>query len=408
MLAFYRENARWLVGGFMLTLFSSFGQTFFISIWGGEIRETFNLSHGGFGLIYMVATLASALCLPFVGRLVDITGVALSSAIVIVMLACAALSMSFINSVPLLILTIFLLRLFGQGMMTHTAITAMGRWYVGNRGKAVSFATIGHQFGEGLAPILFVALAVSFGWRQSWMIAAAILLVVALPVIVCLMRVERVPRASLSDLASANEQGRQWTRPEMLRDPLFWITGIGVFSPAFIGTSIFFHQDYLIELNGWDRRIYDYSFALMASTTVVVSLATGFAVDRFTAVKLLPTFMIPLGIACLVLGSFSAPLAITWFMLFLGFSYGISSTLFGSIWPEIYGTRHLGSLRAITVSFMVFMSAAGPGATGWLIDYGIPFPTQLKFMGLFCFLSVVLMIIASRGYQKRNNAAFAT
>ena len=58
-MTFYRDNARWLLGGFLLTFFSAFGQTFFISIWGSEIRDTYGLTHGGFGGIYMVATLAS-------------------------------------------------------------------------------------------------------------------------------------------------------------------------------------------------------------------------------------------------------------------------------------------------------------------------------------------------------------
>lgn len=402
MLSFYRENFRWLFGGFLLAMFSGFGQTFFISIWGAEIRGAFNLSHGGFGLVYMTATLASAATLPFVGRLLDVTSVAVSSALVISMLAVAAVTMSFANSVAMLVLAIYLLRLFGQGMMTHTAITAMGRWYIANRGKAVSSATIGHQFSEGLAPAVFVGLAMMFDWRQAWLIAAAMLVFIALPLIVGLMRVERIPRGRSVDEHSINEVGRQWTRNEMLRDPLFWLAGIGVFSPAFIGTSIFFHQDYLIEINGWERWVYDLSFAVMAVLTVIVSLITGVAVDKFSAARLLPTFMLPLGLSCLVLALFTGPYTILGFMVLLGLSYGITSTLFGAVWPEVYGTRHLGSLRAVTVSFMVFMSAAGPGATGYLIDLGIPFSTQLLFMAAFCFVSIVLMSIASRGFIARR------
>ena len=60
-LNFLRENARWLAGGFLLTLFSSFGQTFFISLSAGEIRAEYGLSHGTFGTLYMVATLASVI-----------------------------------------------------------------------------------------------------------------------------------------------------------------------------------------------------------------------------------------------------------------------------------------------------------------------------------------------------------
>ena len=78
---FYFENARWLFGGFLLACFSGFGQTFYISIWGGEIREEFQLTHGDFGIVYMVATLASALALPFVGRLIDFVSVSVTSII---------------------------------------------------------------------------------------------------------------------------------------------------------------------------------------------------------------------------------------------------------------------------------------------------------------------------------------
>ena len=106
MLTFYRENARWLLGGFLLTLFSGFGQTFFISIWSSEIRADFGLSHGDFGLIYMIATLASASVLPTVGRLVDITSVATTSVIVISMLAVAALTMTMAQSLPILCLAL--------------------------------------------------------------------------------------------------------------------------------------------------------------------------------------------------------------------------------------------------------------------------------------------------------------
>ncbi len=47
--SFLRENARWLVGGFLLCFFSSFGQTFFISLSGGEIRAEYGLDQWRMG-----------------------------------------------------------------------------------------------------------------------------------------------------------------------------------------------------------------------------------------------------------------------------------------------------------------------------------------------------------------------
>ncbi len=396
MLAFYRENARWLFGGFLLTFFSAFGQTFFISIWGAQIRAEFDLSHGGFGTVYMVATLASALSLPFVGRLVDKTSVAFCSVVVISMLAVATTSMAIVTSVPLLVVTLYLLRLFGQGMMGHTAMTAMGRWYSANRGKAVASTSIGHQFSEAIAPTLFVALGLYLGWRGTWFAAAALLILVALPAVFLLMKEERIPRSQSGEAASAEEFGKQWRRGEVLRDPMFWLMCMGVLSPAFIGTSIWFHQDYLIELNGWSKLAWANSFALMAATTVIGSIATGFAIDRWSAIQLLPLFMVPLGVACLILGGFGTVSTIFVSMIFIGLSYGVSSALFGALWPEIYGVKHLGSIRAFVMAGMVFFSAAGPGATGLLIDQGVSFPTQLQFIAAYCFAAALLMLFVSR------------
>ena len=396
---FLRENARWLAGGFLLAFFSSFGQTFFISIWGSEIRAEFGLTHGGFGALYMGATLASALTLPFLGRLIDDMDVWRFAVGAMLMLSLSTLAMGWVGSLATLALAIYGLRLFGQGLMTHTALTAMGRWYVANRGRAVSVAVIGHQAGEAVLPITVVTLAAYVSWRGTWFVAAAALLLVALPLIANLMAKERTPRGEAS---SANETGRQWTRGEVMADPLFWAVVVGIMIPPFTGTSIFFHQDYLIELNGWSPSVYYGAFSLMAATTVVFALATGALVDRFGATKLLPVFFVPLGLSCLVAGTLATPWSAILFMMLLGTSYGISQTLFGALWPELYGTRHLGAVRSVVTAIMVFFTAAGPGLTGALIDLGIPFPDQLVAIGLWCFAVAVLMIFVSQRLQRRS------
>jgi len=399
-LFFLRDNARWLAGGFLLTLFSSFGQTFFISLSAADIRAEYGLSHGGFGTLYMVATLASALTLPYLGPIVDrfsVRGVAL---LIIPMLAVAAASMAISRHVVHLAVTIYLLRLFGQGMMTHTAFTAMGRWYAAQRGRAVSIVTLGHNAGEALLPLAFVAVAGAVGWRGSWLVAAAVLLVVALPGISALIAVERVPRSS--DPVSRAARTRDWTRAEVIRDPVFYLLLLGVMAPGFIGTTIFFHQVYLVELREWSIEVFASSFTVMAGTTIAFALLSGQLIDRFTGVALLPGFLLPLAAACFTLGTFEGQWSAFAFMALLGLSYGFSSTLFGSIWPEIYGTRNLGSIRALTVAIMVFATAIGPGLTGYLIDIGVDYPSQIVAMGVYCLLISFVMLYVSRRVRGRT------
>jgi MFS family permease len=399
-LAFLRDNARWLAGGFLLTLFSSFGQTFFIALWSGHIREEYGLSNGGFGTLYMVATLASALTLPRLGQIVDTRSPLAVTLFIVPMLAVAAAAMALSPSLVTLALAIYLLRLFGQGMMTHNAFTAVARWFVGQRGRALSITAVGQNAGEATFPFLFVSLAGVAGWRGAWLVGAAVLLVVALPLIAWLVGVDRKPRAS--DPATPAGAARHWTRSEVLRDPVFYALLIGVLAPGFIGTTIFFHQVYLVDLRGWSLQLFAAAFPAMSVTTVIFALASGQLIDRFSAVRLLPGFLVPLGLACIVLAVSSAHWSPFVFMGLMGISYGFSSTLFGALWPEVYGVKHLGAIRSLTIAVMVFATAMGPGLTGYLIDRGVDYPAQIFTMGLYCFAVCGLMLAVSRRIAARS------
>jgi len=401
MLAFIKRNFRWIAGGFMLTYFSSLGQTYFISASVSEWQAAFGLSHGEFGRLYMFATLASALCLPFVGRLVDVVQAHRTVALVAPVLAGASLLAGYASSVPMLVAAVFLLRLFGQGMMTHIALTTTGRWFVAERGRAVSLVVLGHQGGEATIPLAFAALTIAYGYRVGWVAAAIALLVVGLPVAYWAYRKPRVPHGQVSTEKKSSPEVRSWTRREVLRDPIFWILLTGVLAPAFIGTTIFYHQNYLTALHDWPPQLFATSLLVMALTTVGFALLTGAAIDRFGATSVLPIFLLPLASACFALAYSGPEITLFIVMVLLGISYGISSTLFGALWPEIYGLANLGAVRSITVSAAVLATAIGPGLTGTLIDRGMSLPTQMMFLGFYCLLAAGAMTIASVSLRQR-------
>ncbi|MEH6717329.1 MAG: MFS transporter [Aurantimonas endophytica] len=390
---FLATNARWLAGGFLLTFFSAFGQTFFIALSNGEIRRTFDLSHGDFGGIYMLATLLSALTLPFLGRLLDRYSIAAVATGTMLLLAAAIVMFGLVWSLPTLVFAIYMLRLFGQGMMSQTALTATGRWFAANRGRAISITTIGFRVGEGCFPFLFVLAAGYFGWRGAWF-AAAVLVLLALPLIVALVRVERDPQSE--PVSRAQAKMRNWTRGEVLRDWRFYVISLGVFAPPFIGTTIFFHQVYLTEIKAWPLHLFASGFAVMSVTTIVFTLAAGWLVDRFSAVRLLPAILLPLALSCFAIAWLTPEWSIFVFMGLLGVSFGFSGTIEGAMWPELYGTRHLGAIRSMVVAAMVLATAIGPGLTGLLIDAGIDLPVQFAVMGGYSLVAALAMWLVAR------------
>ncbi|MAD91715.1 MAG: MFS transporter [Gammaproteobacteria bacterium] len=401
MLKFLRHNFRWVIGGFTLTFFSSFGQTYFISISISEWREIFDLSHGEFGRLYMFATLASAACLPFLGKLIDFIPPHKLIVMVIPILSAAAILAGIAPSIWALIIAIFFLRLFGQGLMSHIALTTTGRWFSAERGRAISLVILGHQGGEASMPLVFSMVAIIYGYEVGWFFGAILLLIIALPISFWAYSAPRELQGSNVSSDLSENEIHNWTRREVMSDPIFWILLTGALAPGFIGTIIFYHQNYLTEINEWPPQIFVQSLIVLSTMTVIFTLISGAIVNKFGSRILLPYFLIPLVIACFLLTITGPAIIVTGVMIFLGISYGISWTLFGSLWPEIYGTKYLGSVRSITISAVVIATAAGPGVTGTLIDSGISLQKQMNYIGIYCLITLVAMIVANLFLRKR-------
>ena len=234
------------------------------------------------------------------------------------------------------------------------------------------------------------------------MFAAVALLLIGMPLTIWAYRVPRVPHGSISTEVSRSPVAREWTRSEVIRDPVFWVLLTGVLAPPFIGTTIFYHQNYMTVLYDWPPQLFAQSLFVLASTTVVVALLSGAAIDRFGAKVVVAGFLLPLTAACFALAYAESERSLFVVMVLLGVSYGFSSTLFGALWPEIYGTKNLGAIRSVTVSAAVLATAAGPGVTGTLIDRGIALPTQMIFLGYYCLFAVAAMTTASLVLRSRK------
>lgn len=379
----------------MLTLFSGFGQTYFIAIFAGYLKTGLEISDGQFGSLYTVATLSSAVCLMWAGQIADKFAIRWLGAGILLGLALTALAMANLANAWMLVAVLFGLRFFGQGMLTHVAMTAMGRWFTQKRGRAVSIAGLGRSAGEAVLPFIAVALVALVGWRGTWVVAALALVVIALPVLFILLKDEPAGAADTPQTASDVPMSPQpqWTRGEVLRSPLFYALLPGVLAPPFVLTGIFFNQVNIVQVKGWELSWFAASFALLAGVSIASALASGWFVDRFGARRLLPVFLLPLAAATLLLTLASSPYALPVFMALTGLTMGSGSTMQGALWPELYGTAHLGAIRALATAGMVLSTAASPGLIGVLLDAGVSMEAQLLAMAVYCFAAALWLVM---------------
>lgn len=394
--SFYRANARWLAVGVTLTLASSFGQTFFISLFAGEIRMAYGLSDGGWGGIYTAATLASAAMLVLAGRFADEIPVARLATLILTGFAAISVGMALNDSPLVLVALIFGLRFCGQGMISHLGITAMGRWFRAHRGRAVAIAGLGYALGEAVFPAVAAALVPLIGWRNVWLGVALVLVVAILPLARWLASNERHPKGQAEDHQSPGRDGRHWTRRAVLGTWLFWALVPATIAASLIGTVVFFQMVHIAGIMGWERVAMTGAYPLYAALAIGAALPAGWAADRFGPDRLLPVYLLPMGAGVLLIGPFEGVWAWYAALALVGITTGLGNAMWGALLPELFGTRHLGAIKALAAAFMVVGSAIGPGITGLAIDLGVPFTGQVLWMtgGVVAISGLHLAVVA--------------
>jgi MFS family permease len=408
---FIRANPRFLAFGFALTFFSSFGQTFFLSLFAGEIRAEFGLSHGQWGLVYSLATLASGLTVARVGALIDKVQLRTFAVAVCAALVFSTFGMAAVVGVPLLALAVYAMRLTGQGLMGHTSMTSMARYFDRERGKAISVALIGFPVGEAILPPVAVALKDSIGWRTTWVLVGGVLAVVLIPLVVRLLyrheerHREWEERTEAAAAAAGAGAPRSWTRGEVVRDPRFWLVLPAALTCGFLMTGLFFHQVHLTEAKGWDLQWYAFCFSGFAVSQIVSTLGAGPLVDRFGARLLMKVFLVPIAAGLVVLATARAPISALAYLVLVGLSSGASRTIGGAFWAELYGTRYIGSIRAMLSAVFVLGTAVAPVIMGAMIDRGVTMESIAWMSCGWTVASAALAAWALRGRDDRPGTA---
>lgn len=397
-LRFVREHFRFLAFGFLLTFVCNFGQTFFIGFYNDPIRAAFNLSNGDFGALYGLATLCSAGTLIWVGRLIDTVDLRYYTVATILFMVIACLLMSVNGGIGLIGISLYLLRLTGQGLMPHISNTSMGRYFESARGRAISISNLGINLGQIALPAAAVFLMARMEWRDSWIYYAAFLVVLVLPLALVMLKGhgER-HRKWEAEMTVAESQSTSHSRMKyaantsILKDMRFYIVMPGFLAVPIFATGIFFFQGALLDAKGWHAEVFATAFAIFGVSTTLSALFGGWLVDKIGgSVKMLPFINIPFALAVLGLAFGNHAMWLPAMMALMGISNGLTVIIAGALWPEMYGTKKLGAIRSVTTSIMIFGTAIAPAALGYLYDAGVTIAAA--FTGFAVYIAIVAAV----------------
>ncbi len=382
-----------IVFGFIFTFFSSFGQSFFLGLFNSSIRDALSITHGQFGSIYASATLLSSIVLVWIGKKIDDVNILKFAFYVIIFLSASCFIFSKISSIIFLFIGIFLMRLAGQGLSSHTATTTISRFFEKNRGRALSTGWLGLSLAEFIMPVLIVFLLTFIEWRDIW-VSISILVILVLPVATFLLVKDvKLDTREESKIDENNKEIKQWKRIEVLKDYRFYIMCMTMLAMPWIATGSFVYQSFISSSKEWGPYVIAQSFMAYSILSVITLFISGFLIDKFSSRTLLIYMNIPLLFGTIVLYYFDAPLSSFVFFGLVGVTNGLANVLGSSTWAEIYGVKYIGSIKALTTALMVFSTAFGTALFGFLIDIGFSIEDIAVVSGTYIFGSIILLYL---------------
>ncbi len=402
------KHPRTLFFGFLTSFFSGLGQTHFVALFSPVIMVQYGLSHSDYGSLYSLMTLLSGVFINFLGPTIDRYDIRWVSLVVGLGMVFSQALLFTEQSLILVGLGLFGLRLLGQGMCPSIGSIAIARYFTQNRGKALSLSSMGFPLFEGVMTPIFALILFHFNFKVVSIILMISLLVIFIPLTFTLTRF--IPDFNKQNFnedkanTPIKEEQKSWTRKEVFFDKTIYLILPQALISPFALTGIFFHQAILANTKSLSLTLMATGLSFFAVGRILNSFVTGPQVDRYTAVKLFPFYQIPMALGFLVLAFFNEFWVVGLSYFLFGLTVGAGSTVKSAIWAELYGVRHLGAIKSTLATVIVFSTSISPALFGIYFDF-----YQDAFFLLFGLFILTLMASAlSFWVLKSKNQFFST
>ena len=305
-----------------------------------------------------------------VGRFIDRAGSRVVLALVAAALGAVVCWMSRAASFTELAIAVTLTRALGQSALSVVSIAMVGQWFVRRIDMAMAVYSVVMSIGFMIAFPVVGSIVQSAGWRTAWFGVGATIFAGLVPLALLLVRnnpesiglrpdgVE--PGTHNQDPMSRDPEPPGFTLREALVTPAFWIFAGGAALYGLVASGIGLFNESILAERGFGPEIYYQTLVVTAITGLAGNFAGGW-LARFMALNgLLAISLLVLGIGLLALPHVSSiGMAMGWATM-MGLGGGLVMVLFFSVWPRVYGRRHLGRIQGVAQAITVFASAVGP------------------------------------------------
>jgi MFS family permease len=347
----------------------------------------------GYAAINFWATVIGAAGAIGIGRLVDRLGNGPVLSMVAAALGVVVIGMSAVSSFALLAVLVTLTRGVGQSALSVVSLTTVGKWFGAGLDRAMAIYSIVLSVGFMIAFPVVGSLVQSRGWRTAWLAIGVALIVAVAPLGWLLPRRRATGPAAAGEPADQPEARSDLDWTAALRTGAFWIFALGAALYGLVASGIGLFNESILAERGFGPDVYYQSLVVTAMTALAGNFLGGWLADRVRLTRLLAASLSVLAVLGLphlaTVGH-----VVTWAAA-MGLGGGLVMVLFFSVWPRVFGRRHLGRIQGAAQALTVLASAVGPLLLAWSVD------STGSYATMFRLLAGIIVVVAAAGLRLR-------
>lgn len=353
------------------------------------------------------ATLTGAAGALSIGPILDRLGARVVLTVVAVALGGVVLAMSQVAGMAALAVLLALTRGLGQGALSVISIAMVGHWFVRRIDTAMAVYSIGLSVGFMVAFPAVGAAIQQWGWRAAWASVGAVLVLGLAPAALVIVRrspatigpapddepgpapvgaggpVSSLFRKSAHDSTDA---GYAWTTA--VGTGAFWVFAVGASLYGLVASGIGLFNESILAERGFGTDVYYRTLAVTAITALAGNFVGGWLARGVRLTHLMGASLAILGVGVGALPYLATVTHVMAWAVAMGFGGGIVMVLFFSVWPRVFGRRHLGRIQGLAQALTVLASAIGPLLLAWCVAW------TGSYAAMFQMLSAVVLATA--------------
>jgi len=380
------------------TGFSYFGMSAFFPSFEREFGWSRTAISGAFSL----ARVESGILGPIEGYLTDRIGAQRMLFIGLTICTLGFLSLSWVNSLPMLYVVIVVGIVLGSSLGYNMPISVLIAKVFHER-RSLAFGIF--RMGPGISGplVLVVGWAIGmWGWRIAAVAAACVIFSTGLPLAMIIKRIYDQEAAARSVIEAegtpATSRHRssdpQFTLGEALRHRSFWLLSVAMALRHMVTEGVSVHFVILLVDRGWSMETASGLLGLSALIGAPARVGMGWLGDMLDKRRLMMGLLLALSFSVLLMGYTAVAIVFTPCMIIYSLAYGGLASLQEPIRADYFGTKAFATIQGVSRSVTTAGTFMGPIIAGFLYDLTRNYTLAFAIFAVVSLVSASCMFLA--------------